>query len=66
LSAIFYYDSNQKNIAQNLKSQLEKKGLHVKTKLLPIKTFWRAEEYHQDYYGKTEKMPYCHHYVKRF
>lgn len=66
LSVIFYYDDTQKNIAHQLKSQLEEKGLHIATQILPVSVFWRAENYHQDYYAKTGKQPYCHHYVKRF
>jgi peptide methionine sulfoxide reductase msrA/msrB len=34
--------------------------------VLPMAPFWRAEEFHQDYYVRTGKMPYCHRYQKRF
>lgn len=66
LSVIFYYNVVQKNIASQLISQLNNLGLSIATQLLPVTTFWRAEAYHQDYYTKTGKQPYCHHYVKRF
>ncbi len=66
LSVIFYYDDTQKKIAHQLKSELENKGLNIATDILPVSIFWRAESYHQDYYTKTAKHPYCHQYVKRF
>ncbi len=66
LSVIFYYDQAQKKVAEIVKSQLEKMGLSIATQILPVTTFWPAEEYHQNYYEKTGKQPYCHHYVKRF
>lgn len=66
LSVVFYYDEEQKNIASKLINQLEKLGYRIATKLLPVSTFWRAETYHQDYYQKTGKQPYCHHYEKKF
>lgn len=65
-SAIFYYDDAQKEIAVRLKAQLKVLDYNVKTKILPASIFWRAEDSHQDYYQKTGKEPYCHHYVKRF
>lgn len=66
LSVIFYYDEQQKHIAQKLMQQLESKGYHLATTLLPVSVFWAAEEYHQNYYEKTGKQPYCHRYEKKF
>ena len=60
LSAIFYFDEEQKKTAEKLIKELEEKGLSVATKLKPTSKFWDAEEYHQDYYEKTGKTPYCH------
>jgi len=66
LSVIFYYDAEQQKASAQLITELTKKGYDIATKLLPVTTFWPAEKYHQNYYEKTGKMPYCHHYVKRF
>ena len=66
LSVIFYYNDEQKRIAQTLMQKLEQSGYHLATKLLAVRVFWRAEKYHQDYYEKTGKQPYCHRYTKRF
>jgi peptide methionine sulfoxide reductase msrA/msrB len=46
--------------------ELKKLGHHVVTELLPVKPFWVAEDYHQNYYEKVKKEPYCHVYVKKF
>lgn len=66
LSVIFFYNESQKNIALNVIAQLTQKGYSIATQVLPVKTFWRAETYHQDYYEKMQKQPYCHHYEKKF
>ena len=42
------------------------KGFNVVTKILPMTIFWQAEDYHQDYYARHQKIPYCHRPVKRF
>jgi peptide methionine sulfoxide reductase msrA/msrB len=65
-SEIFYTNNQQKKISEELIDKLEKKGLKIATKLTNAGTFWVAEEYHQDYYQKTGKQPYCHKYTKRF
>lgn len=66
LSKIFYYDAAQKLVAEALIKRLTEQGVPVATQLLPVAIFWRAENYHQHYYQKTGKQPYCHFYLKRF
>ena len=65
-SAVFYLDDDQKKITEDLIGQLRAKGLNVVTEVKPAGRFWKAEDYHQDYYQKTGKEPYCHSYTKRF
>ncbi|MFT3741159.1 MAG: peptide-methionine (S)-S-oxide reductase MsrA [Gammaproteobacteria bacterium] len=65
LSKIFYYTPEQQQVAQTLKNFLEKKGLPIATQIEPATHFWPAEQYHQDYYAKTGKQPYCHHHQRR-
>ncbi|MBV9575942.1 MAG: bifunctional methionine sulfoxide reductase B/A protein [Gammaproteobacteria bacterium] len=66
LSVIFYYDDEQKKIAERLMQELKQLGFAVATRLLPVSPFWSAETYHQDYYQKTAKKPYCHRYEKKW
>ncbi|KXX67324.1 bifunctional methionine sulfoxide reductase B/A protein [Flammeovirga sp. SJP92] len=67
-SEIFYMDEKQREEAILLIAQLKAKGYEVVTKLTPAEdlTFWKAEDYHQDYYEKTAGLPYCHIYKKKF
>ncbi len=65
-SAIFYYDMQQKAIATELITILVQNGYDISTRLLPASIFWQAEDYHQDYYSKNYKTPYCHTYTKKF
>ncbi len=65
-SEIFYRSLEQKLIAEKLVSILELKGFDVATRINPLTTFWKAEDYHQDYYIRNGGTPYCHKPVKRF
>jgi peptide methionine sulfoxide reductase msrA/msrB len=65
-SEVFYRSVEQKEIAEKLVSILENKGLKVVTLIKPATTFWKAEEYHQDYYVTHGGTPYCHRRVNRF
>ena len=65
-SAIFYADEEQKTVAERLIGLLKEKGYRIATEVVRADKFWKAEDYHQDYYEKTGKRPYCHVYKKRF
>jgi peptide methionine sulfoxide reductase msrA/msrB len=65
-SAIFVADAEQRQIVKKLLDILRGKGLDVVTQIAPAGPFWAAEDYHQDYYNRTGKTPYCHSRVKRF
>jgi len=65
-SEIFYTTPKQKEIALKLINVLKEKGFKVVTKVTPATKFWKAEDYHQNYYEKSQKQPYCHFYVKKF
>lgn len=66
LSKIFYTNDEQKKVAEKLIGILKEKGLKVATAVEPAQKFWPAEDYHQRYYEKTGKRPYCHAYRKLF
>ncbi|MGF7014519.1 peptide-methionine (S)-S-oxide reductase [Ornithinibacillus bavariensis] len=57
-TAIFYHDDEQKAIAEASKHALGESRRFSKpivTEILPAVTFYPAEEYHQDFYKKSEK-----------
>lgn len=65
-SAIFFLSEEQQKVALKLIRILEQQGMNIATRLIPAGTFYKAEEYHQNYYDKTGKQPYCHRRVSRF
>ncbi len=52
-SVIFYHNEKQKKIAEKLKQS------SFVTQILPYGKFYKAEDYHQDYYEKNKTAPYC-------
>ena len=65
-SVVFYKDESQLQVLRKLIRLLEDKGYRIATELVKADKFWPAENYHQDYYDHTGKLPYCHGYQKRF
>lgn len=60
-SVIFYHDDAQKLAAEKIKTaRAPKHKKPIATSIEPAETFYKAEDYHQDYYVKTGKEPYCH------
>ena len=55
-SVVFYYDTEQGRIARKSKENLEASGVFrfgkIMTAIMPAQEFFRAEEYHQQYYEK--------------
>ncbi|ADQ78757.1 peptide methionine sulfoxide reductase [Paludibacter propionicigenes WB4] len=65
-SVIFYTSEAQKQIAEKYIRILTDKGYKVATILQKAPEFWKAEDYHQEYYEKKNGTPYCHIYRKIF
>lgn len=65
-SAVFVTGVDQRKVVRKLAAMLEKKGFAVATQLVEAGIFWPAEAYHQDYYVRTGKQPYCHARTPRF
>lgn len=61
-SAIFYHNEQQKEIAAAYIKQLdatETFGKPIVTELTKFKSFYPAEDYHEDYYQRNGEQPYC-------
>ena len=61
-SVIFYHDENQKRIAEESKKNADKSGMYkdpIVTQIVPYSNFYKAEEYHQNYYERNSHQPYC-------
>lgn len=55
-SAIFYFNENQRIIAEKVKLKISKnkyyRNLQIQTEILPVGKYFVAESYHQNYYQK--------------
>jgi peptide methionine sulfoxide reductase msrA/msrB len=59
-TAIFYHDEEQKRLAEASKIELAQSGVFDKsiaTEIVKFKSFYMAEDYHQDYY-RTHELRY--------
>ena len=61
-SAIFYDSEEQKEIAEKSKAKTDASDLWpepIVTEISQLDKFYKAEEYHQDYYKLNPNQPYC-------
>jgi peptide-methionine (S)-S-oxide reductase len=66
-SAVFYHTEEQRKKAEYYKAELDKSGSFPKpivTVIEPIKNFYPAEDYHQNYYNNNSNQPYCYFVIK--
>jgi peptide-methionine (S)-S-oxide reductase len=61
-SAIFYHNAQQKAVAEELIGELNKARLWegpIVTQIIPLNTFYPAEDYHQRYFSRRPEQAYC-------
>jgi peptide-methionine (S)-S-oxide reductase len=61
-SAIFYLSNDQKQIAEQFIAELNAADIWsqpIVTEVSAAQTFYKAEDYHQEYYRTNPSQPYC-------
>ncbi len=66
-SVVFFNDEAQRKTAEEYKALLDKSGAWdrpIVTTIEPLKNFYKAEAYHQDYYNNNTTQPYCRYVIQ--
>lgn len=66
-SVVFYHNASQKEKALFYKEQLNKSGAWkdpIITEIEPLRNFYVAEDYHQNYYLNNGSQPYCYFVIR--
>jgi peptide-methionine (S)-S-oxide reductase len=61
-SVIFYHDDKQKTAAKQVIKEISEEKIFdrpIVTQLEPIKVFYKAEDYHKDYFKRHPEQSYC-------
>ena len=61
-SAVFYHTPEQRETAKQLIAELDSAHIWdapIVTEVAPLKTFYPAEDYHQNYFDNNPTQPYC-------
>ena len=61
-SVIYYHTPEQKQLAETYKKKLDASGAFndpIVTEITAFATFYKAEDYHQNYYNLNGNAPYC-------
>ena len=66
-SAIFYHNDEQKKLAESYKEKLDNSGAFnspIVTEITPFLVFYKAEDYHQNYFNLNGNAPYCSYVIQ--
>ncbi|QOI98045.1 MAG: peptide-methionine (S)-S-oxide reductase MsrA [Flammeovirgaceae bacterium] len=66
-SVIFYHSPEQKQLAEKYKKNLDASGAFespIVTEISPFTGFYKAEDYHQNYYNLNGSAPYCSYVIQ--
>ncbi|HYF70045.1 MAG TPA: peptide-methionine (S)-S-oxide reductase MsrA [Ohtaekwangia sp.] len=66
-SVIYYHNEAQEKSARFYKGELDKSGAFndpIVTEISPFKAFYKAEDYHQNYYNLNGNAPYCSYVIQ--
>lgn len=66
-SVIFYHNQEQEEIANKYKEELTKTGafsMPIVTEISPAVDFYKAENYHQEYFKLNGEAPYCQFVIR--
>lgn len=61
-SVIFYHNQSQKKLAEEYKKKLDEANIFnnpIVTEITEFKEFYKAEDYHQEYYNNNKSQSYC-------
>ena len=61
-SVVFYHNEQQRKLAEKCKRELDAAGAFpgpIVTEIVPAVEFYKAEQYHQDYYRNNPQQGYC-------
>jgi peptide-methionine (S)-S-oxide reductase len=66
-SVIYYHNNEQKQLATHYKKKLDGSGAFnapIVTEISPAEAFYKAEDYHQNYYNLNSSAPYCSYVIQ--
>ncbi len=66
-SVVFYHNDEQKKLAEKYKEEINKSGAYPKpivTEISPLINYYKAEDYHQNYYNQNGNEGYCRYVIQ--
>lgn len=66
-SVVFYHNEEQKKLAEKYKTEINASGAYpnpIVTEISPAKEFYKAEDYHQNYFNQNGQEQYCKYVIQ--